>query len=397
MTQTSQLPSSTTPKTVADLMAAAEQATGLSDFGDTQFLEGLEILVSGFNKEAKLSPLGEELAFGGLLNSLINRLRYVRDVHAHPEILQEKIEKPIVVLGLPRTGTTKLQRVLSAAPQTQGMIYWKMMNPAPFPSEQAGNPKERIAAAQEVVEMFAHNFPGFMARHPTEALQADEEVLLMQGSFQCVVTWMFARMPSFYEFAMSIDQRPSYQFLFEQMQYLQWQDGGRRGRPWVLKSPCHTGLLDTLLSVFPDAVLVNCHRDVTSIIPSMSGLMEEMRRIHSDSVDSQVIGPELLDYFGCSMDRYLKIRSQLPSGRIMDVRYEDVLSKAPELVQQIFAAADIEFNQDSLAAIHAFEAERPQHQFGTYSYSCADYGVSPDMINTRFAEYQRQFSAFITH
>ena len=135
MTQTSQLPSSTTPKTVADLMAAAEQATGLSDFGDTQFLEGLEILVSGFNKEAKLSPLGEELAFGGLLNSLINRLRYVRDVHAHPEILQEKIDKPIVVLGLPRTGTTKLQRVLSAAPQTQGMIYWKMMNPAPFPSE----------------------------------------------------------------------------------------------------------------------------------------------------------------------------------------------------------------------------------------------------------------------
>lgn len=395
MTQISEPVAVAIPKTVTELLSAAEQATGLTDFGDRQFLTSLEKVVNGFIQEAQLSELGEQLAFGGLLNSLINRLRYVRDVHAHPEILQEKIEKPIVVLGLPRTGTTKLQRVLSAAPQTQDMIYWKMMNPAPFPGEKPGHPDERIKAAQDVVQMFAENFPGFMARHPTEALQPDEEVLLMQGSFQHVVTWLFARMPSFYDYAMHTDPAPAYQFLHSQMQYLQWQDGGRRGRPWVLKSPCHTASLDSLLKTFPDAVLVNCHREVTTIIPSMAGLTEEMRRIHSDRVDRQVIGPEMLDYFGLCMDRYLQVRDQLPAGRIIDVRYQDVIGNAVDVVKSIFAAAEIRFDDEALKAINHFEAERPQHQFGSYSYHCEDYGLTPEAISTRFTHYQQQFAEFL--
>ena len=122
------------PKTVPDLLATAREATGLSDFGDMQFLAGLENVVAGFNNEAQLTAIGEQMAFGGLLNFLINRLRYIRDIKDHPEILEEDIVKPIIILGLPRTGTTKLQRILSADPQSQPMTYWRMMNPAPLPS-----------------------------------------------------------------------------------------------------------------------------------------------------------------------------------------------------------------------------------------------------------------------
>ncbi|WP_022978223.1 sulfotransferase family protein [Nevskia ramosa] len=384
------------PKTVPELLAAARAMAGLEDFGDLSFMKALEVLIAGFREEAQFSAMGEQLAYGGVINMLVNRLRYVRDVKAHPEILDEKIVKPIVVLGLPRTGTTKLQRILSADPQAQGMMYWKMMNPAPFPDEEPGNPKGRIEAAQAAVAMLTELYPAFVARHPTEALQPDEEVLLMQGSFDCVVTWLFARSTSFYDHVMNEDRRPVYQYLFSQMQYLQWQEGGARGRGWVLKSPCHTGLIDILLETFPDAVLVHCHRDVNKLLPSIAGLVEEMRRIHSDHVDRKVLGDEMLDYFGRSMDRYLELRDQLPSDRILDVRYEEVVDNALDVVRRIYERAGRTFTPETAQLIGAWEEQRPPHYLGHYSYSAADYGYASDTIDRRFAAYGERFRRYIT-
>lgn len=385
------------PKTVPDLLAAARAMAGLDDFGDPHFLHGMSVLIEGFNNEARLSALGEQLAFGGVLNMLVNKLRYVRDVKSHPEILDEKITRPIVILGLPRTGTTKLQRILSADPQAQGMLYWKMMNPAPLPDETPGNPRGRIEAAQAAVQMLTDNFPGFIARHPTEALQPDEEVLLMQGSFEHTVTWLFARSPSFYDYAMNCDPRPQYRYLLSQMQYLQWQDGGARGRHWVLKSPCHTGFIDTLLETFPDAVLVHCHRDVNQLLPSIAGLVEEMRRIHSDHVDRKVLGEEMLDYFGTGMDRYLEKRERLAADRILHVRYEDVIHDALGVVRRIYDRAGLALTVDAVQRITSWEEQRPPHYLGTYSYSAADYGYGPDTIDRRFAEYNRRFRDYLQH
>ncbi|WP_293371853.1 sulfotransferase [Nevskia sp.] len=381
------------PKTVPALLAAACAAAELEDFGESHFMIGLQRYVDGLRDEAQLNTIGEQMAYGGILNMLVNRLRYVDDVKRHPEILDERIVRPIVVLGLPRTGTTKLQRVLSADPETQGMRYWRLMNPAPFPGEEPGKPQARIEAAQAVVEMLATQFPAFVARHPTEALEPDEEVLLMQGSFECVVTWLFARCTGFYNAVMDGDPQPLYRYLHGQMQYLQWQDGGARGRPWIMKSPCHTGVLDTLLKVFPDAVLVHCHRDVQTILPSIAGLIEEMRRIHSDHVDRQVLGEEMLDYFGRSMDRYLAILKQLPPGRVLDVHYQDIAADALSVVRRVYAHADRALSADAIAAIQAHEQARPQHYLGRYSYAAADYGMTAEQINQRFAAYRQRFIA----
>lgn len=380
------------PKAVDEIIAAARAMAGLDDFGDMSFLGSLEHHVRGLREDAKLSPLGEQLAFGAVINMLVNRLRYVRDVGRHPEILREEISKPIVVLGLPRTGTTKLQRVLSACPQTQSMTYWRMMNPAPFPDEVPGNPQGRIEAAEAVVELLATQFPGFMARHPTHARHADEEVLLMQGSFQCPVTWMFARSPAFYDYATTTDPRPMYRFLREQMQYLQWQDGGAQGRSWVLKSPLHTGAIDVLLETFPDAVLLHCHRDVRKVVPSIAGLIAEMRGIYSDQVDRTVIGPDMLDYFGRSIDRHLAQRDALPPDRFVDIRYEEVLDDVVAVVKRAFDRAGLQMTDETVAVIRQHEADLPQHQFGTYSYVSEDYGTTDDEIAQRFAAYSRRFT-----
>ena len=394
MTET--LATAALPKTVPDLLAAARAMAGLEDFGDPHFRRGMSVLIDGFRNEARFNALGEQLAYGGVLNMLVNKLRYVRDVKAHPQILHEKITRPIVILGLPRTGTTKLQRILSADPQAQGMLYWKMMNPAPLPDEEPGNPRGRIEAAQAAVAMLTENFPGFIARHPTEALQPDEEVLLMQGSFEHTVTWLFARSPSFYDYAMNCDARPQYRYLRSQMQYLQWQDGGARGRHWVLKSPCHTGFIDTLLETFPDAVLVHCHRDVNQLLPSIAGLVEEMRRIHSDHVDRRVLGEEMLDYFGRGMDRYLEKREKLAPDRILHVRYQDVIHDALGVVRRIYDRAGLAMTADTARRIADWEEQRPPHYLGTYSYSAADYGYGPDTIDQRFDAYGERFGAYLT-
>lgn len=384
------------PKTVPNLLAAARATAGLEDFGDPHFMKGLEVLVRGFREEAGLSAVGEQMAYGGLLNMLVNKLRYVDDIKRHPQILDERITRPVVILGLPRTGTTKLLRLLATDPGSQAMIYWRMMNPAPFPDEEPGNPVGRIEAARAAVAMLSEQFPGFIARHPTEAEQPDEEVLLMQGSFEHVVTWLFARMPSFYDHAMNGDPRPQFRYLHSQMQYLQWQDGGARGRHWVLKSPCHTGFIDVLLETFPDAVLVHCHRDVNALLPSIAGLVEEMRRIHSDHVDRRLLGDDMLAYFGRLMDRYLVLREHLPPDRVIDVRYEDVLNDATGVVRRVFDRLGRQLDADGIARIAAWEEQRPAHYLGHYTYSAADYGYAPGTIDRRFAAYNARFHDYLT-
>jgi len=179
------------PHDVQGLLAAARQATGLDDFGDAGFTKGLAVLCGSLEREASLNALGEQMVYGGIVRMLSNRLRFTRDVRLHPEILQERIEKPIVILGLPRTGTSKLQRVLSADPNAQRLDLWRQLNPAPFPDEPPGDPGARIEAARAVENLLTSMFPDFQARHPLEACEPDEELHLMEGSFDNMLSWMF--------------------------------------------------------------------------------------------------------------------------------------------------------------------------------------------------------------
>lgn len=379
------------PTTVPGLLAAARAVTGLDDFGDQHFLIGLGTYVDDLAAHARLNATGQQMIFGGIVNMLVNRLRYVRDVKRHPEILAEQIVAPIVILGLPRTGTTKLQRVMSADPETQRLDYWRQINPAPFPDETPGKPTARIEAAQAVEQMLATQFPGWMARHPTEALEPDEELHLMHGSFECVIAWLFARAPNYYDHIMTCDPRPMYRHLHAQMQYLQWQDGGGRGRPWIMKSPCHTGAVDVLLETFPDAVLVHCHRDIQKILPSITALIQEARNIGSDHGDPKVLGTEMLDYWGRSMDRYLEVRDQLPAGRILDLQFEEVVGDVIETIRRIYALAGRTLTTEAVAAFEAYEARRPDHHFGSYTYSAAEFGFTAERIEQRFSAYQARF------
>ncbi|MGD9659812.1 MAG: sulfotransferase [Porticoccaceae bacterium] len=379
------------PETVEGLLAAAQAQTGLEDFGDRHFVTGLTILVDALHREANLNAMGKMMVYGGFIRLLSNRLRYQNDVKSHPHILEEKIEAPIIILGLPRTGTSKLQRVMSADPSVQRLEFWRTINPAPFPGEKPGDPKERIEAGLLVEQTLATQFPGWMARHPMEALEPDEELHIMDMSFECVISWLFSRVPSYYDYISKCDPRPTYDILYKMLQYLQWQDGGGRGRPWIMKSPVHIGALDVLLDTFPDATIVHCHRDPRDVVPSFASLIEEGRKMGSDQVDPVEIGRDMCEYWAEQLDRNLVIRDQLPADRILDFKFEEIVSDVIGVIAKIYKSAGRELTPEALAAFNDYNARRPKGHWGSYEYSADHYGLSLEAIDERYAAYRQRF------
>ena len=259
------------------MLDSARQETGLADFGNDEFIEPFQRLVKGINEELPFNAMGEMVFKADTHRLLVNRLRVEQDLKRHPEILDEDVTDPIVILGLVRTGTTKLQRMLSMDPQVQKLHFWKTQNPAPFPNAEPSKPDPRIAAAHLAVDMLQQIAPDFMSAHPTMAEDADEDLLMMPMTFETLMLYMLNPSRQYYEWIKQRRLHHTYRYLARLLKYLQWQDGGKRGRPWVLKTPVHIGNLDALLEVFPKATLMHCHRDVTEVMPSFCRLEEVAR------------------------------------------------------------------------------------------------------------------------
>lgn len=379
------------PLSADGMLSAASAATGLDDYGEPRFLQGLAVLADSLCFEARLNQMGRMVLSADLVRMLSNRLRFQRDVTRHPEILEETVAAPIVITGLPRTGTSKLHRMISADPQVQRLEVWKLLNPAPLPGEPARGPQERINFALLVERTLAKQFPDYMAAHPIEALEPDEEALLMEMSFECVVSSLKTRAPQHRAFVESRDPCPTYEYTREMLQYLQWQDGGGRGRPWIMKSPLHIGNLMTLLNVFPGATVVHCHRDPRVAIVSFASLVEASRRMTSDDVDATEIGGDVLDFLSRQIERNMLHRGQVGEEQIIDVPYERIRDTPEMVIGEIYACAGRKLTVGACDAMRRYAARRPEGHFGKHAYLADRYGLDGEMIGTAFADYWERF------
>jgi NAD(P)-dependent dehydrogenase (short-subunit alcohol dehydrogenase family) len=378
------------------MLEAAVAETKLSDYGeDRSFEEGLRVFVDSLNTEAHLHEMGRVMQSMDIGRILTNRLRFQADLKAHPEIAAEEITAPVVILGLPRTGTSKLQRTLAADPAAQRLEVWRLLNPAPMAGAAAGAPDPRIAMAEAAEAAMAKHFPSFMAAHPTEAREPDEELLLLETTFQAMVQGLRNRVPSYLEYVEAIDKSGPYEYMKSLLKYLQWQDGGGRGRPWILKSPAHIGELDTLLATFPDAILVHCHRDPREVIPSFAALVAAGRRMSSDDIDRPEIGRLQLEYWARQADRNLAARERVGESQILDVAYSEIRDDIDAVIDRIYAKAGREISPETRTAFSAYNARRAQGYFGAHPYSLEQYGLSPDLIADRFAAYLDRFAAYL--
>ncbi|MGH8453246.1 MAG: sulfotransferase family protein, partial [Nevskiales bacterium] len=268
------------------LAEASRQVNGPQDFGDPSFRKALEVLCHSIETEAKLSPLGRQLLHGKFIELLVNRLRIEEYFKRHPEIEQETLAAPLVIVGLPRTGTTLLQRLLACDPQLYSMPWWESRYPVPFPGESLQAPTQRIERARGEVAVMVEAMPKLLSIHPMDADQADEEVMLMEHSFRAAFN-AYVHVPSYMNWLHGTNEKPAYDYLKRVLKFLQWQkrQRGISGQRWVLKAPHHLLRMKLLLEEFPGARIIQSHRDPVDTIPSIASFIDTLWHIYSSDVD----------------------------------------------------------------------------------------------------------------
>lgn len=376
------------PKDGALARKRAREATGIEREESTEFITALD----AYYHFARLKAPTEAgfLQIDGLVHRLlVNRLRFAEDIARHPEILDEDVTDPIVVMGFPRSGTTVLQRMMSADPAMQSLKLWRLLNPAPFPEERDGsNPSARMEFAEEITEAIRIHNPALHAAHPNVADDADEDWYLHHLTFQHVGQ-VYTGLPDLdYLAYLRIGSRqPSYLYVADLLRYLQWQDGGRRNRRWVLKSPVHIGNIEEILAAHPAATFVYPRRDFQTVVASFCYTLEVSLK-PSLSLPPHDIGRITLDYWVEEMGRFQETRARLGERlKLIEVPYNDLLSDPITHIKGYFEQAGVAMTEAGEQAIRAWIADNPAGKHGINTYSLERYGLTPADIEQAFKFY----------
>lgn len=378
----------------ASILADACERAGLSEFGDEAFREPLAVLLRSLDREARLHAAGREAQRSRIVDSLVTRLRTEDHISRHPEILSERIEAPLFVVGLPRTGTTLLQRLLASDPGVNALLWWECRSPAPWPDTPWRDGRDpRIDAAHEQVRAILDAQPELASIHPWDPEGPDEEVLLLEHTFLSLVPESGAHLPSYRDWLTDRDTTPAYTYLHRQLQFLQWQkrQSSRLGEGWILKSPCHLAWLEVLFQVFPDARVVQTHRDPVETIPSIASMYCSLWRLATDVVDEHEVGRQCLERFAWALDRCLEARRHLPPERFLDVSYADLVADPLEAVRRIHAFAGRELSEDAEAALRRAVSEHARENRPPHRYTRERFGFSDDGLARHFAAYRSRF------
>lgn len=369
------------------LLDAATKRTGLDDFGDDSFREGLRVLTASLDAEARLTTIGRLAARQRLTGLLETRLRLVDYRTNHPEVATQRIERPIFVLGLPRTGTTVLYGMLASNPAMRSPASWEVGRPWPPPSgEDDADP--RIAQADKELEQFRRLAPGIDAIHPMDARLPQECIALQAPEFASYEYPCTFPVPSYWEWLRGHDLHAAYAF---ERQFLQHLQSGHSGDHWILKTPAHLMWLDVLLDVFPDALLVHTHRNPTAVLASVSSLMHHFRSAMSDAVDKREIGREQLDAWTWALERTMAVRDRLPDDRVVDVHFADTVSDPVGTVRRVYDHFGLEVTPAVERGVRSYLTDNPRDKHGSHSYSLEEFGLDPGNVDAAFAAYRERF------
>ncbi|BBY44859.1 sulfotransferase family protein [Mycolicibacterium celeriflavum] len=368
------------------LLATATERTGLDDWGDPGFRERLDVLCGALVEEAGLSDTGTAIVFEQLVGNLVNRLRLAALITEHPEIEEIGIERPIIICGLPRTGTTHLHNLIAADPAIRYLPYWESLEPFPAPDEHGPQPRrERCAAGLELVNT---SMPEFKRMHDMTVDHAHEEIQLLANDVSGMLFETTYHVPSFAAHYKANDQAPSYAYLKRSLQALQWLRGGSR---WVLKSPQYLEQFPALVSTFPDAVFVVTHRDPVEVTQSMATMVSYAARMSCARPDPRIISRYWLERAEDLLNGCVRDRDALPAEQSVDVRFEDFMADEEGTIAAIYELADQPLDADSRAAMAQFRTDHPRGRYGGVLYQPADLGLDIDDVNTRLRAYRDRF------
>jgi len=369
---------------VASVVGSARSKEGLEDLGDLPFEEPLAVLLESY-AAAPLTETGSRILRGGIVHSLRMRLRAVEWFRRHPEIADEVIAAPVVVVGMMRSGTTLLQRLLAADPRFACALGWEVLEVAPPLTGE----DRRVEAGLEREEQTRTWAPELFAIHPMHALEAEEEIVFLSDAFLSHVPEAYAPVPVYRRWIDGQSFAPAYAHLHRMLQLLQWQKN-RRGLPtdrWVLKTPAHLGYLPELQATFPELHLVHLHRDPRETIPSGASLNATLHAMHVSALDPLRIGAEWIERMGWTNDRALAVRDQLPAT---DVQFEDAVRDPIGQVSRVYDDIGLPLTSEAETAMRQWLQVRPR-EASRPAYSAQDYGLTPEQIDERFAAYNERF------
>lgn len=376
---------------LAELKAEACRRTGLHDFGDPWFEEPLSVLLASIAGEAELNALGVQIQGERLLTGLCNRLRIRDCINRNPEVHAMPVEVGAVIVGLGRSGSTLLQRLLAEAEGATAIQWWESLTPVPLADEIPGQPVERRERARSAVEQMLAASPGLLAIHPLDAFAADEEVMLLEQSFVSSAPESFMQVPSYARWLAGADQTPAYRELHEVLQLLTWQDRSRIGRKWILKTPHHLTALSTVAAVFPEARVVMPHRDPVSTVVSWCSLVATLSAPNSDRLDLHRIGTHWSARIQRNLDSFMATREQLGESRFVDVSYQSLTRDYPGVALEVLAALGIRVGPDDRRRLQDWSARNARSQRSPHHYAAADFGLDEDRLRTDFRAYRERF------
>ncbi len=377
----------------AALIDQARQWAGSDDFGtdldeNETWRDGLGRLCDGFVADARLNDLGVEIAALDLVRALKNRLQIVDWRKSHPEIAEQKIERPIFIVGQPRTGTTILFDLLAQDPSLRPPLTWEVDAPLPVPRPDTYETDPRIAETQASLEMSEHIIPGFMSWHPMGAQVGQECVRITASQFCSMIFSVQYRLPSYYKWLLyEADHRQAYRFHRIFLQHLQSGVSGQ----WLLKSPAHLWTLDILLETYPDAVIVQTHRDPLKVIASVSALTNHLRRMASDQTSIADCAVQSCEEIVVGLQRGMTLRDSLPPGQVIDVQFTDFMRDPFATIRSLYGRLDRELTPAAERRMREHLAAHPGDGGGG-RYSWADTGLDADQLREQVAGYQQRYA-----
>jgi hypothetical protein len=377
-----------------DVARYAEQAceiTGCSDFGDDSWREGAERLLDALHGEARLNDLGSTIVDGEMLGYLTSRLGVVAERGVHPEIGDADVVPPVVIVGQGRTGTTILYDLLAQDPGTRVPLTWEVDRPCPPPETATYLTDARIdevEATQAAVDLV---IPGFRAMHPLGARLAQECVRITALDFRSMIFPTQYRVPSYARWLLhEADMTSAYRWHRVFLQHLQSRHPAER---WVLKSPGHIWCLDALLAEYPDALLVQTHRDPLRIVASVSSLVATLRSLASDHTSIPEAAAEYAEYIVDGLDRSVTARDDgtVAADRVVDVNFDAFMAEPFATIRTVYERLGYELTAEAEQRMRAFLASNPQDKHGGHRYSWADTGLDEGEWRERARRYQECF------
>jgi hypothetical protein len=369
---------------VDELLARSRDLAGV-DIVDEEVVEPLSVLHRALSEErAQLDAEGAGAFERRILRLLVNRLRMMRDFERHPEIAEQPLAGPVVVMGTARTGTTKLQKVLAASGDFNFLTFWQTFNWASTSGQPHEPTDERIAEADAYCRWFDGRSPEAKLGHAFEALEPEEDDPLSEGCFVTSTFVGYAEVPGYGRWLGDQPATTRFEFQRDVMKYLQWQGLASPDRTWLLKSPSYISQELELLDVFPDARFVMAHRSPLQTVPSMSKLVGHLRRAYGTSEPEPQL---LLRHNAATLDGQRAIRRAHPELPLLDLRFEDIVGDLPAVMERIYAHAGMALHDRARQRMLRWDEENAMHKLGRFTYSLEEVGLDEAAVRERMQGY----------